>query len=264
MKRAGRLYEKICNIENIKLAILNASKGKRNKCYVKRILDDIDKKATELSISLLMHGFTPSAYITKTIFDGSSGKAREISKPKFYPDQVVHWALMLHLQPIFMRGMYEHNCGSIPGRGTAHGQKMIRRWLGDRKNTKYCLKMDISKFYPSVNGEIMKQKVRGVVKCHFTLELIDAIIDSANGLPIGNFTSQWLANFFLQDLDHAIKEKFGAKYYVRYVDDLVVLGANKRKLHRMRLEIDSQLKQNGLTMKKNWQVFRVDDRGIDF
>jgi hypothetical protein len=161
--------------------------------------------------------------------------------------------------------MYGYNCGSVPGRGTAYGQKGLRHWLDtDHKNTKYCLKMDISKFYPSVDNEVLKRMFRRKIKDVNCLWLIDVIIDSNNGLPIGNYTSQWFANFFLEGLDHFIKEKLGVKYYVRYVDDLVLLGPNKKKLHKARREISSYLESINLRLKDNWQVFRVNDRGIDF
>jgi hypothetical protein len=96
------------------------------------------------------------------------------------------------------------------------------------------------------------------------LQLIYAIIDSNQGLPIGNYTSQWFANFFLQGLDHLIKEKLGVKYYIRYVDDLVMLGGNKRKLHKVKLALDEYLNTIGLKLKDNWQVFKISKRPIDF
>lgn len=209
--------------------------------------------------------YRASPYIEKTIEDGATKKIRTIYKPRYYPDQIIHWALMLQLQPIIMRGMYQYSCGSVPGRGTGYGQKMLRKWLdSDRKHTKYCLKMDISKFYPSVNNEKLKSMFRRMIKDEDCLWLIDEIIDSAEGLPIGNYTSQWFSNFFLQGLDHYIKEQLGVKYYLRYVDDLVLLGSNKKKLHKARIAVAEYLIGIGLIIKGDWQVFRVDKRAIDF
>jgi RNA-directed DNA polymerase len=124
--------------------------------------------------------------------------------------------------------------------------------------------MDVKKFYPSVKNNIMKDMFRKTIKDKECLWLMDAIVDSNQGLPIGNYTSQWFANYFLQGLDHFIKEKCGAKYYVRYVDDLVILGANKRKLHKMRLMVGEYLNSIGLTLKGNWQISKVSKRPIDF
>ena len=261
----GYIYEKIYAIDNIKQAIMRASLGKRNQNRVKRVIQNINIAATKIQEMLVNKTYIPSPYIVKVIRDGANKKERTIYKPRFYPDQIIHWALMLQIQNIIMRGMYEYNCGSVPGRGTSCGQKILRHWLDtDRKNTKYCLKMDIKKFYPSVDNKVLKQMFRRKIKDKDCLWLIDTIIDSNRGLPIGNFTSQWFANFFLEGLDHFIKEKLGVKYYVRYVDDLVLLGPNKKKLHKARKEIETHLNNIKLQLKGNWQVFKVNNRDIDF
>lgn len=247
------------------MAIANSSLGKRKQKRVKIILDNEEYYAKEIQNVLLNKQYVPSPYAIKTVQDGSSGKIRTIYKPRFYPDQIIHWALMLQLQPIMMKGMYEYNCGSVPGRGTSYGQNTLRKWLDtDYKNTKYCLKMDVSKFYPSVDNGILKEMFRRKIKDKDCLWLIDSIIDSNQGLPIGNYTSQWFANFFLQGLDHYIKEKLGIKYYIRYVDDLVLLGGNKKKLHRTKNEISNYLNGINLSLKDDWQVFKVNARAIDF
>jgi RNA-directed DNA polymerase len=265
LKRIGYIYENVCDIDNIKHAAMKASLGKRNQKRVKRVLLNLPMAAGAIREMLLAKSYKPSPYIIKTVMDGTAQKKRTICKPRFCPDQIIHWALMLQLQPAIMRGMYEYNCGSVPGRGTSLGQKALRKWLDiDRRGTKYCLKMDVSKFYPSVDNETLKRMFRRVLKDKDCLWLIDTIIDSAEGLPIGNYTSQWFANFYLQGLDHFTKQELRVKYYIRYVDDLVLLGPNKKKLHANRREIDRYLQNIGLQIKDNWQVFRVDDRGIDF
>ncbi len=244
---------------------MKASLGKRNKRYVKQIIKNMDICAQLISDMLKDKLYIPSPYTIKKIVDGTSGKERTIFKPRFYPDQIIHWSLMLQIQPLLMRGMYAYNCGSVPGRGTSHGQKAIRKWLdSDYKGTKYCLKMDIKKYYPSIDNDILKQAFRKIIKDKDCLWLIDQIIDSSEGLPIGNFTSQWFANFFLQGLDHYIKEKLQAKYYIRYIDDLVIFDGNKRKLHKDRINIDRYLYGINLKLKENWQIFKVSKRPVDF
>lgn len=265
MKRIGYLYENVYKIDNIKQAILNASDGKRKQKRVEKILNDIDYYAIKIQKMLMNKTYIPSDPIVKSIQDKSSGKNRTIYKPKFYPDQIVHWCLMLQLQPIIMRGMYEYNCGSVPKRGTTYGQKAIRKWLDDdHKSTKWCLKMDIKKFYPSINNNILKQMFRRKIKDKDCLWLIDTIVNQNKGQPIGFFTAQWFSNFFLEELDHLIKENLGVKYYVRYVDDLVLMGSNKKKLHKVRKSVEMYLNSIDLRLKDNWQVFKVNDRGIDF
>lgn len=266
MKRAGYIYEKICDEENIIMAITKASLGKRHKHFVAKTLREADRYAHIISDMLKNKSYVPSEYQTRKIYDGANNKERIIYIPRFYPDQVIHWALVLQLESVFMRGMYTYSCGSIPGRGTSYGQKALRKWLdNDYRGTKYCLKMDITKFYPSIDKEILKEMFRRKIKDNDCLWLIDTIIDSADkGVPIGNFTSQWFANFFLEGLDHFIKEQLGIQYYIRYVDDLVLLGGNKKELHKARNSIQEYLCSIKLSLKDNWQVFLVDKRDIDF
>ena len=243
-----------------------ASKRKCGRKNVQRVLRNKEHYAQRIHWMLAHDAYRPSPYTVRTVKDGASGKERLIQIPKFYPDQIIHWALMIQIKPIMMRGMYAHTCGSVPGRGQSHGQKYLRRWLDrDHKGTKYCLKMDISKFYQNVDHDLLKARFRRVIKDRRALGLIDIIIDSASpGLPIGNYTSQWFSNFFLQDLDNFIKQHLKIKYYVRYVDDLVLLGSNKKELHRARKAIELYLSSLNLTLKGDWQVYPVASRPIDF
>jgi RNA-directed DNA polymerase len=191
MKRVGYIFEKICTVENIKTAILCSSLGKRNKPFVKLVLDNIDTYVEKIQKILVNKNYIPSPYTIKIIKDISSNKERTIYKPRYYPDQIIHWALMLQLYEIFLYGMYEYTCGSVPRRGTSFGQNILRKWLDtDYKGTKYCLKMDITKFYPSIDKNILKAMLRKHIKDNECLWLLDTIIDSnAQGLPIGNYTS---------------------------------------------------------------------------
>lgn len=265
MKRIGFIYDKICDIENIKHAIMMSSLGKREERRVKVVFDNPEKYARIAQRMLINKTYKPSEPIVKDIRDGVNKKDRIIHKPKYFPDQVIQWALMLQIESVMMRGMYEYTAGSVPKRGTSFGKKTIRKWMdNDKRNTKYCLQMDIKKFYPSVNGEILKNMFRRVIKDEDCLWLINGIIDSEKGLPIGFYTSQWFSNFFLQGLDHYIKQGLKVKYYIRYVDDLVLMGSNKKKLHAVRKKVEEFLSGIDLKLKDIWQVFRVDIRAIDF
>lgn len=266
MKRQGYLFQKICHIENLKLAIKNASKGKSKRPDVKRVLSDVDGYALIMQNMLLNKKYQPMPCKIKEIYCNTSKKVREIYIPKFFPDLCMQWALMQVLEPVIMKGMYKFCCGSVPGRGIHYSKKYIRKWIdNDGKNTKYCLKLDITKFYPSINLCVLKNTFRKHIKDSNALWLIDTIIDvNDKGLPIGYFTSTWFSNFLLQDLDHLIKEKWGVKYYLRYADDMVLFGCNKKKLHKVRVYIEKYLNSIGLELKGNWQVFRVDKRAVDF
>lgn len=266
MKRKGNIYEKITNLNNIEAAIYNASKGKTTRKSVEKILDTPTYYALQIQKMLKENTYIPSPYFEMKIHDGASKKERIIYKPHFYPDQVVHWSLMRQIEPILLRGMYEFCCASIKGRGIKRGMNYIKRILvQDRKHTKYCLKLDVKKFYPSIDKEILKNKFRRIIKDKDTLHLIDLIVDSGNeGIPIGNYTSQWFANFYLQDLDHFIKEQLKIKHYVRYMDDMVLFSNNKKNLRKAKMEIDNFLNNEKLTIKENWQLFKTDSRPLDF
>lgn len=266
MKRVGNIYTRICKKENIQRAIICASKGKKTRNNVKKVMQNMDLAINKLQLMLSEQSYIPSPYEEKKIFDGANKKQRIIYKPRFYPDQCIHWALMLQIEDILKKGMYDYSCASIKGRGILYAIKYLKRILKeDRKNTKYCLKLDIKKFYPNIDKDILKKKFRRKIKCIDTLELINIIIDSSDsGLPIGNYTSQWFANFFLQDLDHFIKEKLHIKYYIRYMDDMILFHRNKKELHKCRIEIENFLRNEKLKLKENWQLFKTESRPVDF
>ena len=116
MKRTGYIYEKICTYENVETAVMKASLGKRNRNYVKMRLTHLDETVLKIQKLLIEQIYVPSPYTVKKIQDGPSQKERIIFKPRFYPDQIIHWALMLQLQAVITKGMYEYTCGSVPGR----------------------------------------------------------------------------------------------------------------------------------------------------
>ncbi|MCK9235907.1 MAG: RNA-directed DNA polymerase [Acholeplasmataceae bacterium] len=215
---------------------------------------------------LINKTYIHSPYIEGEIKDGISRKERIIHKPKFYPDQIIHWALMLQIQGIIVRGMYHWSCACVKKRGMHYAKKGCEKWMqNDRANTKYCLKFDIQKFYPSIDLELLKEKFRRVIKDRDTLWLIDTIIDSHDkGIPIGNYTSQWFANFYLQDMDHFIKEQVGVKRYMRYMDDFTLFGSNKRNLKKTFLILKKEFEKEHLTIKSNWQIFNTEKRRLDF
>jgi hypothetical protein len=125
--------------------------------------------------------------------------------------------------------------------------------------------MDVKKFYPSIDHDILKGLLRRKIKDTDLLELLDEIIDSSPGVPIGNYLSQYFANFYMAYFDHWIKEVKCVRYYFRYADDLVILSSGKEKLHRLLWEIADYLREQlKLEVKRNYQLFPVSERGIDF
>lgn len=265
MKRVGHLYEKICDKETIRIAILKASKGKRKRKDVQRVLSNIPYYVDEIHEMLTTESFTPSEYRKAEVYDGIRKKLRSISKPNFYPDQIVHWCIYLVVSPVLFKGVYAFTCGSIPGRGVHYGKRYVQRWMRkDKKNTKYYLKMDVYHFYPSIDNEVLIKKLQCKIKDPKVIAIVETIITRTDGLPIGILLSQMLANFYLFDLDNYIKQNIKARYYIRYMDDLVILGCNKKKLHKARAMVEAHICNDGLRLKSNWQVCKTNQELLDF
>lgn len=180
-----------------------------------------------------------------------------------------------------MRGMDDWCCGSIKGRGTKYAKDFIEKTLDNSLNDrrkipiereyKYCLKMDIKKFFDNIDREILVKKLNRVIKDKEMIKICTDIIYSTKGpgIPLGYYTSQWFANFYLQSFDHHLREKLMPKYnthiYVRYMDDMIILGSNKRKLINLMKEISNYLKEElHLSLKETSSVFSIADNPIDF
>jgi retron-type reverse transcriptase len=169
------------------------------------------------------------------------------------------------LEPVFVSRFTADTFSCIKGKGIHGAANAVKRALKDKRGTEYCLKLDVKKFYPSIDHDILKQLLRKIIKDVDLLDLLDEIIDSAEGVPIGNYLSQYFANFYLAYFDHWIKEVKRVKYYFRYADDLVIFSPDKGSLHKLLAEIRKYLSVNlKLTVKDNYQVFPVQSRGLDF
>ncbi len=264
MKRTGYIYETMCDIDFIKRAIRNAAKGKTDRSYIKKIFANIDYYAQEIKRMLETETVELSPNNYCEIYDHSCRKQRKITIPQFFPDQIIHWIVITAIQPVLFRGMYRYSCGSIPNRGGIDAKAYVETAVKDGK-MRYVAKLDISKFFDSVNTDILLDKFKRKIKDKRVITLIGKIL--ANGgksLPIGYYTSQWFSNFYLEGLDHFIKEQLHIKYYVRYVDDMVLIDSNKRKLHKAIRAIEEYLNGIGLHLKGNWQVWKINSRPIDF
>ncbi len=262
MKRTGNMYSKIYDLENLYLADKIARKGKLKQPGIIEHDKDRDSNILKLQIMLKDKLYKTSEYTTFTIFEP---KERLIFRLPYFPDRIVHHAIMNILEPLFVSSFTADTYSCIKGRGIHAAANALKKALRNVPETQYCLKLDIKKFYPSVNHDILKQLLRKKIKDNDLLWLLDNIIDSADGLPIGNYLSQYFANFYLTYFDHWIKEQRMVKYYFRYADDIVILSDNKLYLHELLFDIKNYLLENlKLEVKHNYQVFPVDDRGIDF
>lgn len=261
MKRLNNIYNQITSLKNLQEADLKAQKGKSNQYGV--ILHNRNQQGNlfVLQDMLISKTYRTSEY---DIFNIYEPKERIVYRLPFFPDRIAHHALMNVLEPIFVRTFTQDTYSCIKTRGIHHLLRKLKGDLIDFNGTQYCLKLDIKKFYPSIDHEVMKGLLRRKFKDTDLLWLLDEIIDSAPGLPIGNYLSQYLANFYLSYFDHWIKETKRIKYYYRYADDIVILDSDKPRLHSLLEEIKNYLGTLKLEVKANHQVFPVDVRGIDF
>lgn len=262
MKRIGNLYEQIYDMDNLILADKLASKGKSKQYGV--ILHQRNKMENLelLRQNLMDKTFRTSTYRTFKIFEP---KERDVFCLPYFPDRILHHAIMNILEPIFVACFTADTYSCIKGKGIHAAADAVQLALKDFENTTYCLKLDIKKFYPSIDHDLLKTLLRRKFKDPDILWLLDGVIDSAPGVPIGNYLSQHFANFYLTYFDHWLKEVKHVKYYFRYADDIVILDGNKQYLHQLLSEMKDYLDEKlKLTVKGNYQIFPVESRGIDF
>jgi retron-type reverse transcriptase len=264
MKRYGNLYEKICSYENLLIAAENARKGKGRQGTVKDFYKDFETNLRQLQTELLNHTFKTSTYSIFTVYEP---KERQIYRLPFR-DRVVHWAIMLVVEHIWTKTFTRDTYSCITGRGIHAAFRKLKADLKDVAGTRYCLKVDVRKFYPTISHDILKNIIRKKIKDAALLELLDGIIDSVpagEGVPIGNYLSQFFANLYLSEFDHLLKEQYKVKYYYRYADDIIILDSSKERLHALLVAMNDYLySERNMKLKSNFQIFPVEGRGIDF
>ena len=270
MKRIGNIYDKIISLENLQFADEKARKGKLKTYGVK--VHDRNREANLLALheALKAGTYRTSEYSTFKIYEP---KERIIFRLPYFPDRIVHHAIMNVLEPIWLSVFTADTYSCIKKRGIHAAAKKLRHVIDkDKQGCTYCLKIDIRKFYPSINHDVLKSIVRRKLKDTRLLKLLDEIIDSAEGLPIGNYLSQYLANLMLTYFDHWVKEVKKVRYYFRYADDIVVLHSDKKVLRGLLAEFETYIaEETKLQVKDNKQIFPVGKdhrdrhgRGIDF
>lgn len=261
MKRLNGLYQQICSVENLQLADAKARKRKGDQYGIMLHDRNKDENIQALRDMLLNKTYTTSPYEVFKIYEP---KERDVYRLPYYPDRITHHAIMNVLEPVFVGTFTADTYSCIKGRGIHAAVRSVRKALKDVNGTQYCLKLDIKKFYPSIDHHILKTLLRRKIKDNDLLWLLDGIIDSAPGVPIGNYLSQYFANFYLTYFDHWLKEEKQLRYYYRYADDIVILAGEKAMLHQTLSDIRGYLDTLKLSIKSNYQVYPVAARGIDF
>lgn len=259
MKRVGNLYDKIVSLENLFLAEIKAGKGKKKNKEIIKFREKLNENILELYNSLVNDTYFISGYFHFIIYEPKERKISRLS----YKHRIVHHAILLHTETIFTKSFISQTYSCIKKRGIHKCLKTLVKYL-KQDNTQYCLKLDIRKFYPSINNDKLKLLLRRKFKDKKLLELFDKIINSHIGIPLGNYTSQFFGNFYISQFDHWIKEELEEEYYLRYCDDIVILHNSKKHLHNLKVKIEKYLLDNLQLTLSNYQVFPVDKKGIDF
>jgi RNA-directed DNA polymerase len=267
MRRVKRLYSQIYAFDNLYTAYLKARRGRR---YDSEVL--LFTARLEDELMALYHELAAGAYHTGEYraFVVREPKRREVAALPFR-DRVAHHAICNVVEPIFERSFIAHSYACRVGKGTHAGADRVTAWLrrlGREGIEPYVLKADISQYFASVDHEALLDILRRKIGCRRTIELLEMIVRGAGrdgkGIPIGNLTSQLFANVYLNELDQFVKHELHAHYYLRYMDDFVILHPDKAQLHRWRESIGAFLGARlRLTLNHRTSVFPA-SRGIDF
>jgi RNA-directed DNA polymerase len=256
MIRYGNLWPEIIEFGNLLLAAQKAQKGKRYRDNVLEFNYNREVELQKLQEELTDRTYCPGNYRT---FQISDPKVRLISAAP-YRDRVVHHALCNIIQPLIECSFIADTYANRQGYGT---HRALRRFTAFARSSQYILQCDIKKYFPSIDRAILKGLIRRKIKCDRTLWLIDLIIDRSNqqefildyfpgdilltpfdrprGLPIGNLTSQFFANYYLSGLDHFVKDRLRISKYLRFVDDFALFSDDYQELRDARLAIEEYL-----------------------
>jgi len=263
MKRAGDLYRKIFDYENLYYAYRKASLGHKDKHDILEFLFNYEGRLFEIQKELIDKTYTTGKY--KSFYITDPKKRLIMALP--FRDRVVHHALCNVIEPIFEKCFIHDSYACRAGKGAHRGITRVEKFIKILGKDIFVLKCDIKKYFYSIDHGVLKNIIRKKIKCRDTLWLIDNIIDSTNsevGIPIGNLTSQLFANVYLNELDHYVKETLRIKYYVRYMDDFVIISKSKRELWK-NFYLVKQYVENVLKIEFNnkTKLFPL-SQGIDF
>lgn len=268
MKQYKYLYSKMLSEDLIREAFRQLRRGKTTRPEIIQIETDSDNEVHRMQemirntrppgvpVENPALAYVPAPRHPRRIFE--RGKWRTICKPEIH-EQWLHHIIILVLEPIISATAYRYSCGSVPDRGIHFGKKKIEAWIrkDGGRNCRYVAKMDIRHFYDNVRHDILFRELQTRIRDPWFLHIIRLCLSGfRKGLPLGFYLSQWLANYMLEPLDLLIIDS-GFRYYMRFMDDIVIFAANKKALHRMVAEIRMFLgRRFRMSLKSDWQVFR--------
>ena len=233
----NNLYPEIYSMKNLILAWKKARKGKTKKDYVIEFEKNLGDNLRALHYELKYLYYKPKPL---KIFILCDPKTRKISKSDFR-DRIVQHAIVRIIEPIFDKSFIYDSCANRKKKGNSFALKQFEKFKRkDTYNLKikiFCLKADIKHYFQEINHEILLKIIERKIKDERVILLIKRILDnnvsgnpSGKGMPLGNLTSQFFANVYLNELDYFVKHELKVKYYIRYVDDFVILHSSKEYL----------------------------------
>ena len=260
IKTYTNLYPKIISMSNIEFAFDKAIKHKRHRPTLQKYIQNKNACCALVYEILSERKFTTSPYLIREIFEP---KQRNIYILPFMPDRIVHHAIMNIIAPIWDNMFIYDSYSCRPNKGQHRGVQRLMTWL---PSYEYALKCDISKFFPNINHDILMEIISHKIRCIPTLDLLADIVYSIPGpvnIPIGNYTSQWFGNLYLNELDMFIKNEYRVHPYIRYCDDFVILSNDKGFLKELQQAIPEFL-DNRLRLKMSKNDLFKTKQGIDF
>ena len=279
MKRTGGLMRRVHSWRNLLVAAARARRGKRKRPNVAAFEFDQERELLTLQRELRDGRYQPGPFRTFTIFEP---KRREISVAP-YRDRVVHHAVCNLLTPLFEPTFVQESFACRVGKGTHAAVALAERGL---RRYPFVLKADITRFFPTIDHDILMRKLRRKLKDAELLILLQQLVrhpfpaqqpcpifpgdhlftrlERTCGLPIGNQTSQFFGNVMLNALDHFVKEQLRVPGYVRYVDDFLVLGRSAAELHEVREAIADFLRADRLRLNPHKTVVSRSVDGVRF
>lgn len=257
MKRKGNLYQEIYKFENIVNAFNEVCRNTKNKKKVARFKEYKCIYISRIYNILKSKTYKPGPYNIFTIYEP---KERRIVSQSMQ-DKVINHLVARHiLYPAILPCLLDVNVASRKGLGTSEGIRLamnFHRICKVKYKTYYILKCDISKFFASINHDILKEKLKRRIKDKDALKIVFDIIDSEkNGLSIGAMTSQVLAIFYLNDMDHFIKETLKIPYFLRYQDDFLLFYPSKQYLKYCLEELKKFLANEKLLLNKKTRIYK--------
>jgi len=264
-KRVRHIYQYTYDPDNIIRCIEKSQRRKHRNRAVVRFNEDYCNNADNIYWLLRNETYLPGALRERTIFEP---KERRLKIPPYNPDRIIDQCLVSVVEPILMETYIAHTYSCIKGRGI-HGclTDIVAAMRRDPEGTRFALVMDVHKYYDNIDHQTLKRKYRKKIGDPKMLRLMDLTTDcngEETGEPIGRLTSQLYGNFNLTDLEHFLLEVMHVHYIYVYMDNILILGSDKARLHEVFTRTAMFLATHEhLELNPNWQVFPVDSRDID-